>query len=270
MTLKDVAQMFNRAFAHAFGKGKFFVLFITLFLSGLVFLVFQGIASYAAPWFQLPLKVIPLFVIFGLVMAAGTLMILVYDQELNGKTPSVSKSAWHAWDTLFKASYLALPLLFAFLLFWVVVGIFLLLKAIPYLGTLFGVVLAFIPYLLNFATLLLFLLSLFALFFVAPHLARREKIELSSVSHRLRENLFINLLFLGIAYLPVWIVWKFVMKAATMTYQLFSVGEGAVETALQSIFVLLPIAAIMTPAALFFFNFAHEAALISESLEQSS
>lgn len=270
MTLKDLAQMFNRSLAHSFGLKKFFCLFLTLILSGLIFLFFQAISTLVGSWFQLLLKYIPLFVIIGFIMAAGTVLIRFYAREREGEKLSFSEVAWQSWDLVFKASFLALPLLLAFLIFWILIGLFLLLKAIPYLGAFFGVFLAFAPFLLNLGTLILLFAALLAFFFVAPPLATTEKVNRIALFERIKKDLFTNLLLLGVAYLPVWIVWEFIGNAAGMTFQLYTQGTGPFQIVLRSLFMMLPFVAILSPAITFFFNFAYEAYLhLEKELEDS-
>jgi hypothetical protein len=263
MTLREIANMFNRSVAYAFGFRKLICIFAILFLSGLVILFFQGLALYSALWLKLPLRFIPIFIAIGFVMAGGIFLIRLYEKELEGEHPYVLKVARHSWDLLIKATYLVLPLIVAFLIFWVLIGIFMLLKSIPYIGHLFGIFLAFAPFLLNFGILLLFLAALGAFFFFAPPLAKTEKLDQSGLSLRLRADFFLNILLLGIAYLPVWIVWLFVKNAALMTIGFYSYEDSQLEILLQGIFILLPLAAILSPAVTFFFNFAYESYLAS-------
>ncbi len=261
MTLKDIAAMFNRSLLHAFSMKKFFCLFATLVVSGVFILFFGGLSSYSVSWMKLPLQFIPLFLIIGLVMAAGIFLIRLYEKELVGEKSAVWQTIGQSWDVLLKAAYLALPLLFAFFICWVLIGILMLLKSIPFLGHILGILLAFVPFVLNFAIILLFLIALLAFFFLAPSLAGTNRFEPKAIYHRLRADLFSNLLLLGIAYLPVWIVWKFVKYALLMTLQLYSSGDSQVEMLLQGFFILFPLVAILTPAVTFFFNFSYEAYL---------
>lgn len=253
--------MFNRALAHAFGLKKFFCLFIVLYFSGLVFLFFQGLALYSALWLKLPLQFLPLFVAIGLVMAGGIFLVRVYHEELDGGQPCISEIGRRSWDLLIKASFLAFPLIAAFLIFWLLIGIFLLLKSIPYIGHLLGVILAFAPFLLNFAILLLFLTALAAFFFLAPPLAKAEKFDRSGFAKRLRNDFFLNIVLLVVAFLPVWFIWILVKSAVLMTIHLYSFSDSQLERLLQGIFILLPLTAILTPAVTFFFNFAYESFL---------
>lgn len=271
MTLTTLKQMFNRACRYAFSMKKFFCLFLTLILSGLVFLFFQGIAIYAPLWLKWPLKCVPLFVIIGFLMAAGALLTQIYHKQINGEEESIKGTLFSSWELVFKASYLALPLLLAFLVFWILLGVFMLLKAIPYLGTFFGIILAFAPFLLNLGTLLLFLVALGMFFFLTPELALNKHIDRKQLVTRLTADLFSNLLLLVVAFVPVWVVWFFIGKAAWLTFEIYSTGDAPYEIVLQSFFMMLPFLAILTPVINFFFNFSLEAYLwVTEGKNRSS
>lgn len=260
MTLKDLAHMFNSSLAKAFSIKKFLCLFGTLILSGLVYLFFQGLAAYAPAWLAFPLKYVPLFLVIGILLAAGTILIRLYTAEKEGESLPLMQTILGSWEPLLKATYLAFPLLLAFIVFWVLIGLFLLLKSIPYLGPLLAVVLAFAPFLLNLGTLLLFFVALLGFFFVTPSLATSGRVNRKALLSRIKSDIFSNLLLLGVAYLPVYIVWRFVGNAASMTVQLFALEGGPLEMLLQSVFMMLPYVAVLTPAVTFFFNFASEAA----------
>ncbi len=258
MTLQDIAQMFNRSLAHAFRWKKFVGFALLLILAGLLYLLFESVAGYAPYWLGLPLKFVPLFVGVGLIMAAGTLLVRLYIKEQEKETSTFMQVVWDSLSLLVKAACLSFPLLFAFGAFWVVLAVLLLLRAIPYFGNALGVVLAFLAFALNFGTVLLFIAALLAFFFLVPSLAVTEKLECKSVLKPLKENLFSALLLLAVACIPFWIVWKIVGLAAVLTLQAFAFGDSVIEVLLQSFFMLLPIAALLTPALTFFFNFAYE------------
>lgn len=261
MTLKEIEKMFNRSLVHALDLRKCLCLFLVLLVSGFVVLFFQGLALYSKLWLKLPLQFIPLFLAVGLVMGGGIFLIRLYDQELSGEHPAVFTIAMHSWDVLLKSFYLTLPLVMVFMVFWVLIGVLMLLKSIPYLGPLLGVILAFAPFILNLGILMLFLTAFLAFFFQAPFLAKTESEQKRGVLQRIREDFFLNLLLFAIAYLPVWVVWEFVKYAVLMTRQFYSYGDSQIAMIFQNVLILLPFAAILTPAVIFFFNFAYESHL---------
>ena len=270
MIFKDLSRIFNRSLHHSFGIKKNLYLFLTLVCSGLIYLFFQALASYAPFWLKFPLRSIPIFIIIGCVMAAGIFLIQLYIQERNGKSLDGLKIAWNHWDLILKAAYLALPLLLVFLIFWIVIGIFMLLKMIPYLGTLLGIILAFFTFLLNFGISLLFLAALFTFFFVVPSLVQIEHLDRKGMFQQMREDFFTHFLLLSVACFPVWIIWKLVEHAAEMTLQLYAFEGKPIAIILQSGFMMLPFIAILTPSVTFFFNFAYESYLIFCQKEKST
>lgn len=267
MTLKDLATLFNRSVFHAFEIRRFLFVLITLIISGIIYLFFQGIAFYSAPWLQMPLKTIPLFIMIGFIMAAGTFVIHSYSQEVEGSKGSFLSLLKPSWELILKATYLALPLLILFLFFWILFGVFVLLKTIPYLGKVLGVILAFGPFLLSLGVLLLFLAALFAFFFAAPPLAVNGQVNRSHLMSRFKSDPFSHLILLGVASVPLLIAWKFLNTSANITFQLYSFNEEPIETVFQSVFILLPFAGIFTPFLIFFFLFAYDS---YKELEKSS
>ncbi len=231
---------------------------LLLIVAGLLYLLFESVAGFAPYWLGLPLKFVPLFVGIGFILAAGTLLVRLYIKELEDEAFTFMHVVWESLSLVVKAACLSFPLLLAFGLFWVVLAVLMLLRAIPYFGNALGVVLAFLAFALNFGTVLLFIAAFLAFFFVVPSLALTEKLEFPSILKPLKENLFLSLLLLAVACVPVWVVWKIVGLAAVLTLQVFAFGDSAIEVLLQSFFMLLPITALLTPAVTFFFNFAYE------------
>lgn len=264
MSFEQLASMFNRAWAFAFNWKKMLMLFLTLIFGGVFFLFFQGISLYLPIWLQIPFKWIPFFPIFGLLMAAGVLVGRSYleeeEIEFTGHNTLTS-----LWSSLITASYFAIPLLIAFVACWVLLSLFILVKAIPYLGIFFGIVFSFAPFLLILAVLLLFAFALISLFFITPVAASKEKINWQNFVSGIKRDAFTHLLFLGIAVVPVWIAWFFLKKACLMSLGVYSFGDSQLEVILQSFFVLLPFSALFSPFLIFFFNFAVEAYLFHKS-----
>lgn len=263
MKLKDLAGMFNRSWEYAFSIRKFLFMFLTLVIVGLIFLFFQAIAPYSTPWLQFAFRFAPFFISAALLMVVGTLLIKTYIQEKE-EGPSLMTGAafkssfFSSSQPILMASYSALALLGAFLGFWILLGLFILLKSIPYLGVFFGVILAFVPFLLNLAILLLLVAVLGALFFFTPVLAIKTRIERNDLTGRLRSDLFTHIVTLATAFIPVWIFWLFVRKAAQMTFEVYSTGDNQVVMVLQAFFMLIPFAAAMAFPLIYFFNFALE------------
>lgn len=267
MTLKDIAKLFNRALAYSFDLKKFLFLFLVLVFSGFICLFFQAIAVYVTSWLQIFLKYLPLFFVTALLLGAGVLLLKVYQHEREGEAPSFRKVMFDSWEVVIKASYWALPLFLAFLVFWITLGVFILLKAIPYLGFFLGIVLAFGPFLLDLGMIVLFLSALFLFYFATPIYAIDQRLDIKALIKRIRTDFFTHLFLFLVAFFPVWIIWKIVRGAAFLTLEIYSFEENQIMTILQLFFMMLPIVAIMAPVINFFFNFSLEAFLWREAYD---
>lgn len=261
--LTDLAGMFNRSWEYAFRIRKFLFMFLALVTVGLIFLFFQAIAPYSTPWLEFAFRFAPFFISAALLMVVGTFLIKSYIQEkeegpslMTGET--LKSSFFTSSQPILMASYSALALLGAFIGFWILLGLFILLKSIPYIGVFFGVILAFVPFLLNLAILLLLVAVLGSLFFFTPVLAVKAHIERKDLLQRLRADLFTHIVTLAIAFVPVWVFWLFVRKAAQLTFEVYSAGDNQVVIILQAFFMLIPFAAAMAFPLIYFFNFALE------------
>ncbi len=275
MKLKDLAGMFNRSWEYAFSIRKFLFMFLMLVIVGLIFLFFQAIAPYSTPWLQFAFRFAPFFVSAALLMMVGTFLIKTYlEEKEQGPTHitgarviegSLKSSFFSSTKPFLIASYCSLALLGAFIGFWILLGLFILLKSIPYIGVFFGVILAFVPFLLNLSILLLLVAVLGTLFFFTPLLALKTRIEREDLFARLRFDLFTHTVTLAMAFIPVWVVWLFVRKAALMTFEVYSAGDNQLVMVLQAFFMLIPFAAAMAFPLIYFFNFALESFQLLEA-----
>ncbi|MEZ5314836.1 MAG: hypothetical protein R3E91_01290 [Chlamydiales bacterium] len=262
MTLKEVVNIFNRSLAHIFVLKKILFFSIFLFISGSILLFSQNFITCSTAWFKLLIQYVPLYLAIGCTMIGGIFLIRIYDKELKEKDGQILKMVLKESDGVVQVLYLILNLLVIFLLFWLLIGIFLFLKAIPYLGPFFGIFLAFIPFLLNFGILLLFVVAFLSLFFLTPYLAKSEKFDRFSLQKRLKKNGFLNFLLLGIGSFPFWITWLFAKQALLMTFDLYVHGATHMTMMLQGFFILVPFTLILTPTLIFLFHFSYESYLI--------
>jgi hypothetical protein len=160
------------------------------------------------------------------------------------------------------ASYLSIPLVLGYLLLWMMLGVFVLLQAIPGLGEFFGVILSFAPFLLNLGTLILCVLTFAMLFFVTPVIALKglNHVGLSQMLvKRLKGDPFSNLLLGLMAVLPLILFAGLLMLAAYLTGALCYTCVSPLHHVLQWFFIMIPFACLLSPAVIFFFNFAAEA-----------
>jgi hypothetical protein len=262
MTLTDIQFIFNRAFSLTFERKKLLLAFIVLAFSGLLVVFCRALALNAGPWITLSLTFLPIFLCAGLLLSAGILLIRVYHDEIKQRPFRYRDIAANSWELIIGASYFAIPIILVYLLLWMVLGFFFLLTGIPGLGEFFGVLLAFGPFLINFGSLVLTLLSLSMLFFVAPLLALNgmNRIRVTQIlGKRLRKDVFSNL-FLGIiALLPLAALFGLLFLSAHLTGGICFTCSNPVYSVVQWFTMMIPFAAVLSPAVVFFFNFAAEA-----------
>ncbi|QVL57275.1 MAG: hypothetical protein KFB93_07800 [Simkaniaceae bacterium] len=261
MTFQEIEFIFNRALRFSFTKKKFLFMFPILVICGLMLVFCRALAVNAGEWVVLSLTFLPVFLSSGLLLAAGVVLARVYHHEVKMVPLSFKKILRQSWELLIGVSYLTFPLLLAYLLLWMMMGIFYLLKEIPALGDVLGVVLAFGPFLLVLGSLILSFFNLFLLFFATPHIALNSRLKLKlaeEVYFRFKENLFSNLALFLLGLIPLLLGVGILSLAAFLTGINFLVKAETLTIALQWFFIMIPFCAMLTPGILFFFNFAVE------------
>lgn len=203
----------------------------------------------------------PYFLSAGVLLSTGIMLIRIYHDEIKKKEFRYRDILVNSWDVIIGASYFAIPIILSYLLLWMLLGVFVLLSELPGIGEFFTVVLAFAPFLLNLGTILLALLSLSLLFFAAPVLALNgmNRVRVAQiVSKRIQEDPFSNLFLGTIALLPLIIIFGILFLAAILTGVVCYNCVNPVSNVLQAFFIMVPFAALLAPAVVFYFNFAAE------------
>jgi len=274
MTLHDIQQIFNRAWQLTFCKKKLLVVSVILALCGLLVVFFRGIAIHASQWIGLSLTFIPLFLCSGVLLSTGIFLVRVYHDEVKNKEVLYSEIFGKSWEILTAASYFAIPIILCYLVLWMTLGVFVLLKEIPAIGDFFAAILAFAPFLLNLCTLGLSLVSLLLLYFLAPLMALKSsnRLQLTTLLvKRLQSNQFYNLLLGVIAVFPLLFCLSILSIAAFLTDSVFQIiSEKPFYLILQSFFIMVPFVVLLSPAVVFFFNFATESHLLMRKLDTKS
>lgn len=142
-----------------------------------------------------------------------------------------------------------------------VTGILRFAREIPGIGELFGVVLAFGPFLINFGSLLLGLLSLSMLFFVTPVIALNglNRIRVTQIlARRLKGDVFSNILLAIIGALPLLFFAGLLIFSVFLTDSMCFACENPLHGVVQLFFIMIPFTALLSPSVVFFFNFAAE------------
>lgn len=271
MTFSDLQLMFNRALSLSFSKKKFLLVFTILALCGVLVVFFRGLAVGANDWLLLSLTFLPIFLCAGILLSIGIVLIRIYHDEIKHKEISYKTILGKSWETMIGASYFCIPIILSYLLLWMLLGIFFLLKEIPGIGPFFSATLAFAPFLLNLASLILCLLSLGILFFVTPIIALKgtNRIQIAqTLSRRVTGDVFSNIILSLIATFPLWIIVGILTLAAWLTGSICFSCDTPLHQILQWFFTMIPFTAILTPAVIFFFNFSAEShVLIMRSLK---
>lgn len=261
MRFEELEHIFNRALRFSFSKKKFLFMFPVLVICGLMLVFCRALAVGAGQWIVLSLTFLPIFLSSGLLLAAGVVLARVYHHEVKMIPLSFKKILTQSWELLIGVSYLTLPILLAYLFLWMLMGVFYLLKEIPSLGDVLGVILSFGPFLLVLGSLLLSFFNLLLLFFAAPHIALKSKLKLKlaeEIYNRFRVNLFTNIALFVMGLFPLLLGVAILSLAAFLTGVNFFMKTETLAVALQWFFVMIPFCAMLTPGILFFFNFAVE------------
>ncbi len=270
MNLSDIKFSFNRALALTFSRKKLLLVFTVLALCGLLVVFFRALAVNASQWMLLSLSFLPIFLCAGFLLAMGVILVRIYHDEVKQKPTRYRDIVAKSWETAIGSSYFSIPIILCYLLLWMLLGIFVLLKEIPGIGEFFGVILAFGPFLINLGALILGFLSLSMLFFVAPVIALNglNRIKVSQiVMRRLREDMFSNIFLAFIAILPLILFVSTLVFAAILTGNVCYACSDPFHQVMQWFIMMIPFTALLAPAVIFFFNFAAEAhVLIQRSL----
>lgn len=262
MNLQDIQHLFNRALFHTFQLKKNFFVFCVLALCGLLTVFFQGLGTNAGVWVKLSLVFLPIFLCAGVLLALGVVMIRLYHDEIKNRPTTIQEVLGKSWDVIMGASYLSIPIILCYLLLWMLLGIFFLLHQIPGMGEFFSIVLVFAPFLINLGSLVLCLLSLAMLFYLAPVLAFRgfNRLQISqTLAKRFTYDPFSNCLLSLIAFIPLLAVLGLLILSAVMTDMACYHCDDQLHRVLQWFFLMIPFTALLSPAVVFFFNFAAEA-----------
>lgn len=261
MQLSDTQLIFNRAFSLTFERSKWFFTFLVLAFSGLFVVFCRGLAANASPWVAMSLTFLPIFLCSGVLLSLGVVLIRAYHDEVKKRSVNFGKIFAESWEIMLGAAYFTVPIILLYLMLWMLLGIFLLLRSLPGIGEFFGVILAFAPFLLNLATLLLCALVVGILFFITPIVALKglnRALISESLIKKFRTDLFSHLLLFFIGMLPLALYLGVLLLSVVLTGSTCSICDDSMQTVLQWFFIMIPFTAALAPAVIFFFNFSAE------------
>ncbi len=262
MNFRDIEQICSRAAFFTFSKTKLILTAVVLALCGLITIVCFGIAQVTHIWFSLSLTFLPLFISQGVLVGWGIILTRVYHDEIKNRGFSFRSIIKKSWETVLLATYVCIPIILCYLAQWLVLGIFLLLKEIPLFGMLFGVVFTFGPFLLNLLSLILVLISIVGVFLFTPIVALKSLPKQELIPYlvqEVRSHIFKKCSFFVMAVLPIAATAFLLWLAACLTTTNYVVSGNHMYMMFQWFFIMLPFAALLSPALIFFFNVAAEA-----------
>lgn len=272
MNFNDIQFMFNRSLFYSFSKKKLLLVFSVLALCGLLVVFFRGLAINAGQWIMMSLTFLPFFLCAGVLLSMGILLIRIYHDEIKERPIDYSEIVSRSWEVMIGASYFSIPIILSYLLLWMMLGIFFLLKQIPAIGDVFAVILAAGPFLLNLGSLVLCLLNLGMLFFVTPIVALKglNRTQVTQILvNRFKSDLFTNIFLSFLAIVPLLAVSGLLVLAAFLTGAVCYHCENPLNNVLQWFFIMIPFTALLAPAVVFFFNFAAEAHVLFQKKQSA-
>ncbi len=261
MSWADLEKAFNRAILFSFSRRKILLAFPVLVLCGILIVFCRAVAFETSDWVAMSLVFLPILLSSGILLALGVLLVRIHVHEVKHLSLSFRRLIAGSVDLIVGTSYLSVPPILVYLFLWILLGLFFLLKEIPHIGDFFGVVFSFAPFLLIFGSILLCIFNLGLLFFVAPAAALQplKRVSLAKrVLQVLQSRLFTGLVLFFIALIPLCFLVGILSLAALLTNVSFLVAERSLSIGLEWFFIMLPFCALLTPAVIFFFNFAAE------------
>ncbi len=268
MNWTKLEKAFNRALYFSFSRRRLLLTFPTLVLCGILTVFCRALSLNANPWISLCLGFLPFFISTGILLALGVLLSKMYPRDINGTKINVRRLIGSSMDLVIGVAYVAVPPLLVYLLLWILLGFFFLLKEIPGVGEFFSVIFSFAPFLLIFGSLVLCLINLGILFFVTPAvnlLSVRKGSWIKKIFNFLKMRIFGATCLFAIGVFPLLFTFFLLSVAAVFTNTSFLLASGSLAIAIQWFFMMIPFAALISPAILFFFNFSSESyALLQE------
>jgi hypothetical protein len=272
MNLNTLSLIFNRALFSTFIKKKLLMVFCVLALSGLLVVFFRGLAWNAGEWVKLSLTFLPIFLCSGILLSTGIFLIRIYHNEIKQRSTTYTEILAKSWEVIIGASYFSIPIILTYLLLWMLLGIFVLLREIPAVGEFFSVILSFAPFLINLGALLLCLVSLLMLFFVTPIIALKgmdRGLVFQVIVKRMEKDPFSNIVLVLLALLPLLFILGLLILSAILTKFIYLNHDSLPEIVLEWFFIMLPFTAILTPSVIFFFNFAAESHALMQKIDKN-
>ncbi|MCF7852694.1 MAG: hypothetical protein K9M07_05600 [Simkaniaceae bacterium] len=261
MTLKDIELIFSRAWQKALQKKKCLFLFGFLLLCGIFVVMCHTLGAMSGIWVKLIMYFLPGFLVSGILLALGVFFARIYYNEVKGVEFSYREVLSKSFRLLINVTQVSLPFVMSYLIIWMLMGIFYLLREIPYIGESIGLILSFAPFVLALSSLFLAVLCLFTLFFATPYIAFKQFDDshfIPSSLHFFKAHVFSHLLLFLIGVLPLIFTLLLLIASASIAQAGLIEIKSPIKSGMQWFFMMIPFTAALTPIVLFFFNFSVE------------
>ena len=196
-----------------------------------------------------------------ILVSSGVVLVRVYHDEVKGLPVAYRKTIKDSLELMVQVAYLCLPLILGYILLWTLLGLFYLLRELPFIGDFLGVVLSFAPFLLLLGSFALGLIAVKMLFYLTPVVALRSIAHvqiLEDVLKRFIATPFTNCALFLMGLFPFGVVSLLMTLAAVMTENSYMTIDSKSVGGLDLFFIMLPFSILLSPAVIFFFNFSAE------------
>lgn len=252
----EISQAFNKAIKSIFCKKRWIMTFPALGFCGLVLSFFY---IFSNSWVKIGTSFLSVFIILAILFSLSIILTKASDYD-EKKTewlifPIIKQSIHQIISTLF----LSIPMIISFFLMWTILGIYLLLKMIPGIGQLIGLVLSFFPFVIILVTILLIVIGIIFLFFAIPFFTVVEVKNLKvmkKIFPLMKKNIYSNFLLFFMSLLVFLVGFIPLIISFLLAKDLcFSSGYTIINI-FSSFFMMLFASAILTPFIIFFFEMA--------------
>jgi hypothetical protein len=259
MDLKNLDICFNRAIKLSFLKKKllltFFSLIICLFL--FIFCFYLSKVIFFSKFFFIFL---PYFLSFFILFILGIFLTEEYICDVKKIKKSFLKSLKEILNPINKSILISFSFVLVYLILFIIFSIFIFLNNIPHIGNIIGSFLTFIPFLIVMLVILLLLINVIVLFVVTPMItaANIKTFKIKDFFKSFQKNVFLNLLLFLIAITPFLFI-SFLLKISVNIINMsYLLNEGYISYFIKNFIFIILAAIFLTPAIIFFFNFAME------------
>ncbi len=271
MDLQQLEDAFDRAVTLLWDGTQLAITFLVLSFCGLLTVFFRAVSGGAVAWVHLAASCLPFFLCSGLLLAMGVLAIRAYLFRHHHHRIDYRTLIQESSEFLLGASFFSIPMVVTYLSLWLLVGVFVLLTEIPFLGPFLGSLFSFAPFFLNFGILSLCGIYLLALFFLAPIMALHGMSRMTVARvfiERVRRRFFVNTFLLIMSFLPLVIVSLLLFLASYFMTFIYTFPANLLFQVVTEFILMVPYAMALTPPILFFFHFSSEAHALVMGQEQ--